>query len=204
MSTVSRKAQQSIDTRERLIQAAGQLFAERGYANSSVASIGAAANVSRGLISHHFGSKENLLWAVIADVLDEWENQVMRPAVAHKRGVYRLQAILESFKSFVRERPDRARLMFRLMFEALDADHDLVAEMAMVQKRWIEQSKQWWEEGLADGQIDPSRDHDATATMLIGSARGIALDWLISPENVNLDGAYDQLWLSFQRGLAPD
>lgn len=48
-----------------------QLFAEKGYAATSVADIAAAAGVSGGLIRHHFGSKEGLRRACDEAVIAE-------------------------------------------------------------------------------------------------------------------------------------
>jgi AcrR family transcriptional regulator len=201
-ATINRKSQQSQDTRKRLIEAAARLFAERGYTNSSVAAIGDAAGVSRGLINHHFGSKENLLYEVIADLLGEW-NELMVPAVEHTRGMETLHAILESFTDFAEQRRERAQLLFRLMAQAFDPSSDMVDEFKKVHRRWIEKSRAWWQEGIEDGDIDPSIDHESMATFLIGAARGLVLDSLLAPDKVDLRKSLDHLWTLFSRGVRP-
>jgi len=52
------------DGRQRLILSSLQLFADKGFDGVSVREIAKAADVSIGLISHHFGSKEGLRAAV--------------------------------------------------------------------------------------------------------------------------------------------
>lgn len=198
----NRKTLQSQDTRKRLIEAAAKLFAERGYSNSSVAAIGDAAGVSRGLINHHFGSKENLLYEVIAEILGEW-NELMVPAVAGTRGIETLHAILDSFMEFAEQRRERAQLLFRLMAQSFDPESDVLEELLKVHARWIEKSKTWWDEGVADGDIDPSIDHESMATFLIGAARGIVLDALIVPDKVSMSKSFDHLWTLFSRGVKP-
>ncbi|GEL25233.1 putative transcriptional regulator, TetR family protein [Pseudonocardia sulfidoxydans NBRC 16205] len=49
-------------TRERILRKAAELFAERGFHGTSVARIGEAAEVQRGALYYHIGSKENLLY----------------------------------------------------------------------------------------------------------------------------------------------
>src|SRR5215469_13584815 len=49
------------DTRERLLRAAANVFAERGYDGTRVAEIAAAAGVSNGALYAHFDSKAQLL-----------------------------------------------------------------------------------------------------------------------------------------------
>jgi AcrR family transcriptional regulator len=49
------------ETRDRLLHAAAEAFAERGYDGARVADIAAAAGVTRGAMYAHFGSKAELL-----------------------------------------------------------------------------------------------------------------------------------------------
>ena len=69
-----------MQTREHILQAADQLFYERGFENSSFANIADAVGISRGNFYHHFKSKDEILDAVIAlrtertqAMLDQWE-----------------------------------------------------------------------------------------------------------------------------------
>ena len=50
-----------MDKREHLIEIATELFSERGYENTPLSVVCEKANVSKGLISHHFKSKDGLL-----------------------------------------------------------------------------------------------------------------------------------------------
>ncbi|TMR90492.1 TetR/AcrR family transcriptional regulator [Nonomuraea basaltis] len=53
------------ETRERLLTAAAEVFAERGYDGTRVADIAAAAGVSNGALYAHFGSKADLIVAAL-------------------------------------------------------------------------------------------------------------------------------------------
>src|SRR5438132_11152923 len=53
-----------LPARERMLQVAKQLFAERGYENTSTVAIARAAGSSESQLMKHFGSKEGLLEAV--------------------------------------------------------------------------------------------------------------------------------------------
>ncbi len=54
--------------RERLVEAARQLFASAGYDATSVRDITARAHANLGAITYHFGSKQALYHAVIERV----------------------------------------------------------------------------------------------------------------------------------------
>lgn len=199
----SQRQIQADSARAALIEAASTLFAERGYHDSSVAEIGARAGVSRGLVNHHFGSKENLLAAVIATHMNEWEYEIVAPAIAGKRGLSALRAIIFAHRDLAKQRPGHLLLLYRLMGEALDPRNDLGGEFAAVHRRWREQGRRWWDEGVADGEIDGSIDQDANASLIIGGVRGITFDWLTAPECFDLDAAYEQFWSMLTGFLAP-
>ncbi len=55
-------------TRAKLIAAARQAFATRGYAAASMDDLTAQAGLTRGALYHHFGDKKGLLQAVIAQI----------------------------------------------------------------------------------------------------------------------------------------
>jgi AcrR family transcriptional regulator len=54
------RAQQRIDTQERILTAARELFAEAGYDRTTIRAVAAAAQVDAGLVMHYFGNKEQL------------------------------------------------------------------------------------------------------------------------------------------------
>jgi AcrR family transcriptional regulator len=84
----SRRAQYSASTRKALVRSATKLFAERGYAGTSLDEVVARARVTKGALYHHYQGKQALFEAVfdqveqkaqatiakrIAKVRDPWE-----------------------------------------------------------------------------------------------------------------------------------
>ena len=53
------------NTREILLKSAINLFAQKGYANTSIREIGAKANISSSIIYHYFKNKEEMLFEII-------------------------------------------------------------------------------------------------------------------------------------------
>ncbi len=196
----NKRTEQAAATRRRLIEAAARLFAQHGYSASSVAAIGEEAGVSRGLVNFHFASKANLLHAVINQLVSELEQQ-MFPTEPTGDPLEALAVLVQAHRRFLTEQPERARLLFRLQAEALSPTLGLDA-FAELHRRWLARTKPWWEQALASGQIDPTLDHNAVATFTIGALRGIALEWLLVPDAVDVNAAYQHLVRSLQAGLA--
>src|SRR5437879_3169229 len=55
----------ALATREKILQAAGRLFALKGYHDTKLDEVRHAAEVTTGAFFHHFGSKEDLGFAVL-------------------------------------------------------------------------------------------------------------------------------------------
>lgn len=68
------------DTRAQILAAARELFAERGFARTSVRAVAAQAGVDPSLVHHYFGSKDDLLLASLEMPVDPRE--LMVPVVA--------------------------------------------------------------------------------------------------------------------------
>ena len=62
------KAEQGEATRAKLIGVARELFATKGYADTSIEDITHRASVTRGALYHHFADKRELFMAVFEDV----------------------------------------------------------------------------------------------------------------------------------------
>ena len=72
---------QKTEKQQKIVETAIQLFAERGYANTSTAEIARASGVSEGTIFKHYGTKDNLLLSVILPFVSELFPQMAQEVV---------------------------------------------------------------------------------------------------------------------------
>ena len=85
-------------TRQRILGAAEELFAERGFAGASLRQVTAAANVNLAAVNYHFGSKDNLIEEVFRRRLDELSRRRLdRLAALEAAGTPTLEAVLDAF-----------------------------------------------------------------------------------------------------------
>jgi AcrR family transcriptional regulator len=79
---ITRKGEQSLDTRRRLIEVARELFAERGYAATALEDLVARAGMTRGALYHHYADKKDLFRAVFEAVEQQLGERIARAAAA--------------------------------------------------------------------------------------------------------------------------
>ncbi len=201
-AATSRKREQSELTRERLIEAATRLFAERGYRDASVQAIGEAAGISRGSIFWHFGSKEGLLWAVVQRAFTRWEAETLVPEVGDARGEEAVGRALRAHRRFLADEGGTLRLLFVLMFEALGPRPELAGEFARLHRDLRVLATPWLEEAVADGDFRDDVDPETIVTLIIATLGGIVYQYLLDAEGVDLDRCYADLERVLERGLA--
>ncbi len=76
------QAERSATTRQALLDAGRALFAERGFAGAGQEEIVERAGVTRGALSHHFGTKQGLFLAVVQDLQGDLAGRIGRAAMA--------------------------------------------------------------------------------------------------------------------------
>ena len=95
------RAQRKRATREELLQAARELFAQRGYDNVTVAEIAAGAGVSVKTLFQHFRSKEDLLLAE----LDQTHERLLNALREREPGESPVDALVAWMSSEIENSP---------------------------------------------------------------------------------------------------
>ena len=108
---MSPKPRDAERTKAAIIEAARRLFAERDISAVSIRDIAAAAGVSHGLVQHHFGTREQLVAAIIRDEIDRFAATARAlPADATTEDLVRLREELKTGRAGF---GDYARLVVR-------------------------------------------------------------------------------------------
>jgi len=106
------------NARGAILQAAEQLFAERGFDAVSVNEIALGAGTSKANVFHHFGSKQDLYMAVLKMATDRAGGEVGRRAAAEEGDVpARLGLFLANYLTVLLTHPHSSRLIMREVME---------------------------------------------------------------------------------------
>jgi TetR/AcrR family transcriptional regulator len=97
-----RRARDPDSTRSAVVNAAERLFADKGFAATSMRDISAASGVSHPLIHHHFGGKENLYVAVKRRLVEGYARRFPAAARATNRPLS-VRAEMRRLMTYLRE-----------------------------------------------------------------------------------------------------
>jgi AcrR family transcriptional regulator len=184
------------ETRDRLLLAAADVFAERGYDGTRVADIATAAGVSNGALYSHFASKAELLVAAL--------RTHGRRVLAEMFAANPSQSVTDLLLVIGRRLPRQREAAEYLLVEALVAarrDDDVGRPM----RAYIGERADWLADLMrvaeASDEIDPELSPDALAHFCLLLAMGSAL---ITPDLHAVDaGEWAALLSRVVAGLAP-
>jgi len=115
------RAQQRAETRERIVEAAVEAFAEQGFQGASTRDIARRAGTNQGLITYHFNSKDDL-WRAAADRIFEMLSARFVERLSSLESGDPREAAREAVREYVRFAAAHPEL-FRLLVDEGNVDH---------------------------------------------------------------------------------
>ena len=198
------QAERRATSERRLLDAAAKVIAERGTTSVSFADIAREAGCSHGLPGYLFGSKTDLLLALVDDVLREFRVVLVKPAVGESRGLPALLVMMRVFLESL-ERPwPYTRAVYVMIGEAAGAPPELQAALNTHQDAARQLIVDAIHDGIELGQVRPDADPEAQAVILFGLLRGIGLQSLMDPGSVDVKAVTDEVLVLAERALAVD
>ncbi|MBI3786421.1 MAG: TetR family transcriptional regulator [Deltaproteobacteria bacterium] len=139
-------------TRATILEAAAQVFAEKGYAAARLEDVAAGVGIRRASLVYYFRDKRELYDVVLSDILgellDRYQTVLREPAPLPQR----IEAIVDAWVGYVAERPAVARL---LLWEAADGSPDRVFAAAGRGAAVISALTSAIREGQRQGSLQP-------------------------------------------------
>jgi AcrR family transcriptional regulator len=115
------------DTRQRLLDIAEQLFAERGFYGVSIAAIASEVGFTKQGLLHYFNSKEKLYGAILQRISDDLQKQQTEAEQAFEEPKERLMLFYAALAEPTDTNTRRTRLLMRELLDnnarAMSADN---------------------------------------------------------------------------------
>jgi AcrR family transcriptional regulator len=190
------------EAEQRLLDAAAELIGEIGPAAVTLANIGERAGYSRGLATHHFGSKGAMMARLVDNVADQFHMAIFveRPAGS---AMDELLALLDTYFQTVRNlKPvNRARLV--LWADAVASPSpDVRPAMIAADRQFRAELVDGITRGVDAGDFPSTVDPAGLATVVIAMLRGVALESLLD-DQIDLDACRSEIETLLTTRLRP-
>lgn len=106
-----------IGSRNRILDAAEDLFARRGFAGIGMREVAETAGMGKSSLFHHFKSKAELYAAVVGRILDLFDRCTTAALAAGGDPLVRFDRWIDALMDTFAEHPTSARLLLRSLFE---------------------------------------------------------------------------------------
>lgn len=176
-------------SRERIVQVATELFAQKGYAGAGVDHVAARAKIAKTAIYYHFGNKEGLLSAVLDRLASEWIDGIRAVSTGAHGPIERLDRVVERMRYLVEERPWISKLFQLMALEVAEEKAEIRDTLRSISARAVEA---FTEQFAAALRIAP-RDAEFMARVLLGQMNSLSLGRQIEPNGVALDPAFAEI-----------
>jgi AcrR family transcriptional regulator len=158
-------------TRAFLLRTAAQVFAEHGYAGTSLNDLIAASGLTKGAFYFYFKSKAALALAVLRDQQDRFLRQVVERVVAAGGAVEQFQALLPAMLDLLATDPG-AWAMTRLTRD-MNEDPATAEEASKPMAAWVDFVAGIVRQAQDDGDFRPGLDPRDVAVVVVASFDGL-------------------------------
>ena len=114
---MAQAASLEIGSRDKILDAAEDLFARRGFAGIGMREVAEAAGLGKSSLFHHFKSKAELYAAVVGRILDHLDARLTAALAAGGNPLARFDRWIETLIDTLAEHHNYARLLLRSLFE---------------------------------------------------------------------------------------
>ncbi len=185
------QSQRREEAESRLLDAALAIVARAGSARLTLAEVGAAAGYSRGLATHRFGNKAGLLRALAAHINARFHDQ-LRAAPARRDGLDAIRGNISVYFGRSDRNWTTTRALLVMMTEGFMEGAELKSDMAAYNRLALAFFEKHLRSGIAQGEIRDDIEPAGTAVLLLGSLRGVMLQWLLD-DAIDLGVVRDRL-----------
>ena len=161
-----------MNTREKILDAAMEVFGHQGYAKASMDQIAACAGVSKGALYYFFRNKSDLYWSMIQDGVD-YLHTILDAALEQPATPERyLYDIISAYVNLALDHPAYVDTLAGLITEG--GDPAFTAKARAVFSKMVDKVAEILQEGVAMGAV---RVHDLpfTAVSFLSMALGAYL-----------------------------
>ncbi|MEV0296036.1 TetR/AcrR family transcriptional regulator [Nocardia sp. NPDC050710] len=179
----SRRSQEErrSEAERRLLESAAELVGEIGPSKVTLAAIGDRAGYSRGLVTHHFGSKGAMMERLVGVVGERFREDLV-DATASASWADLLLEFVRAYFAVVSDMPPMNRARLVLWADAVATPSELRPAITASDREFREELANRIVQGQAAGEFAPDINSAGLATVTVAMLRGVALQKMLDPD----------------------
>jgi len=163
-------------TRDRILTAAVEVFARKGYHGAGVEDIVQASKTSKGAFYHYFPSKQGIFLTLMDDLAGLVEQGVEAAIASEQGAMAKVEAALRVVVETAAEQRDLARI---LLVEAVGLGPEFEEKRLAIHSRFARVIQRHLDRAVKEGSI-PAQDTALVSQAWIGALNEIISQWLVS------------------------
>jgi TetR/AcrR family transcriptional regulator, fatty acid metabolism regulator protein len=176
--------------RDRIIESALRIFAEKGFQDATISEISKAAGVSDATVYEYFKSKEELLFAIPEEITENSIRETQKVLPYLRGAESKLRAIVQGYVATYETNPQYANL---IMLQLKSNRNFLKTKAYKVVRSAAQMLLACIKEGIEDGTFKKDIDPFLVRSMILGTIEHICTRMHLMGAPSNLMGHVDPL-----------
>ena len=171
---ISSSPDKAKETRKKIMDAAVNIFADKGYHDARVDEIVDASQTSKGAVYFHFPSKQKIFFAIIEQFVEVLERNLSAAIAREEHGVQRvdvaLRTCLETFQKY-------GNLTKIFLVQATGLGESFEIKQAEIHTRFARMIQKHLDQAVKEGDIAPI-DTEVAAFIWMGAINDVVMRWV--------------------------
>ena len=165
-------------TRYRILNAAINIFSQKGYHNTRVDEIVAAADTSKGGVYFYFPSKQDIFLGLVDEFANLLTQRITKAIEQHSSGIQRVDAALQACLDTFQEYRKLAKIF---LVQAIGLGLVFEEKQQQIHARFVEIVKAHLDQAIEEGDIEPI-DTQIAAYAWMGAINEVVIRWIHTGE----------------------
>lgn len=187
------------ERRAKTVEAVIELSGSQNPSKITTAAIAKHMHLTQGALFRHFPNKEAIWQAVMAWVAETLLSRIDRSAQGIKSPLAAMQAMFMGHIDFVVAHPGVPRMLFGELQDAKSTPVKRAVQNLL--RRYGERLTQLIEKGKECGELAPSLDNEAAATLFIGTIQGLIMQSLLAGDMERIRAHAPRVFAIYLRGI---
>jgi len=194
------------EKKDKIIGAAIQVFAKKGFAKTTINDIANAAGIGKGTVYEYFSNKEEIINQSYRYFMRAVEFDFQEILIREITGKEKLIRILEGFAQLMNsETMGLVELMLDFWAEGIKNKNSkgiLVEEMNKFYHSYREILADVIIEGMGDGSFKKNINPRSVASMIIGTLDGVFVQWILDKNTIDYEEMVRTVIFTVLNGIA--